>query len=302
MEKTAQIARDEQDLPAEEYPYLLLRFYDTYIYYIYTWNLLALSGGSPAPWKYFIRMTVTFENDNDIIMYALETVISHARRTQQIFVANCVWWLGSIIGLEDALVDYIHKLHGRTTVRKEHTTKEVSDHEVRITLKLQDSRIQPDKRKSISPVPRDIQEDLRRDQVLIECEEYLKDSRRLREIAALKATGRTLTGLINPTAISKKHLRKKDRYKTKLAEPPKKGFPDTAGINEAEIKRRKENDKCLRCAWPSDRKGAHRVKDCKRPITLDKGTASFAKAKSYQGRLPEEASEAEISSENSSDN
>jgi len=36
-------------LPAEKYPYLLLRFYDTYIYYIYTQNLLALCSGSPAP-------------------------------------------------------------------------------------------------------------------------------------------------------------------------------------------------------------------------------------------------------------
>jgi hypothetical protein len=230
-------------------------------------------------------MTVTFENDNDVIIYALEKIIYHVRRTQQIFVAQCVWWLASIIGLEEALVDYIDKLHGRTTVQKEHTTKEVSYPEVRITPKLQDSRIQPDNPTSISPVPRYIQEDIRRDQVLIECEEYLKDSRRLREITALKATGRTLTGLINPTAISKKHLRKKDRYERKLAEPPKKGLPDTAGINEAEIKRCMENDECLWCAWPSDRNGAHRVKDCKPPIELDKGTASFAKAKSYQRKL-----------------
>ena len=28
--------RENQDLPAEKYPYLLLRFYDTYTYYIDT--------------------------------------------------------------------------------------------------------------------------------------------------------------------------------------------------------------------------------------------------------------------------
>jgi hypothetical protein len=212
-------------------------------------------------------MTVTFENDNDVIVYALEKVISYARSTQQIFVAQCVWWLAGIIRLEEALDNHVDSLHGRTTVRKEHTTKE-EDHQ---------------------------------DKILKECEKYLKDSRRLREIAALKATGKTLTGFINPMAISKKHLRKRDRYKRKLAEPPKKGLPETAGIDEAEIKRRKGNGECLRCAWPSDRKGTHRVKDCRRPIKLNKGTASFAKAKSYQGRLQEEASDAEISSENSSD-
>jgi hypothetical protein len=233
-------------------------------------------------------MTVTFENDNDVIVYALEKVISYARRTQQIIVAQCVWWVAAIIGLEEALVNHVDKLHGQTTVREEHTTMEVSNPVIQITLEFQDSGVQESK------------ED-HQDKILKECEKYLKDLRRLREIAALQATGKTLTGFINPTAISKKHLRKNDRYKRNLAEPPKKGLLDTAGIDKAEIKRRRENDECLRCAWPSDRKGTHRVKDCRRPIKLNKGTASFAKAKSYQGGLQEEASDAEISLENSSD-
>ena len=233
-------------------------------------------------------MTVSFENDNDVIVYALEKVKSYARRTQQIIVAQSVWWLAGIIGLEEALVNHVDKLHGRTTVRKEHTTKKVSDPVIQITPEFQDSEVQESK------------ED-HQDKLLKECEKYLKDSRRLTEIAALKATGKTLTGFINPTAISKKHFRKKDRYKRKLAEPPKKGFPETAGVDEAEIKRRKENGECPWCAWPSHRKGTHRVKDCRRPIKLNKGTASFAKAKSYQGGLQEEASDSEISLENSSD-
>jgi hypothetical protein len=95
-------------------------------------------------------------------------------------------------------------------------------------------------------------------------------------------------------------LRKKDRFKRKLAEPLKKGLPETAAIDKVEINRRRGNDECLRCAWPSDSKGTHRVKDCRRPIKLNKGTASFSKAKSYQGGLQEEASDAEISLENSS--
>jgi hypothetical protein len=37
----------------------------------------------------------------------------------------------------------------------------------------------------------------------------------------------------------------------------------------------------LRCAWLSDRKGTHRVKDCRRPVTLEKGTASYPKTKGY---------------------
>jgi len=200
-------------------------------------------------------MTITFENDDDVIVYAFEKIISYARRTQHIFVAQCVWWLVSIIGLEQGLVNYIDNVQSRVNVT-----------------------IIPDKVPSnegnVSPSPRDNQEDQRQDKILDECEEYLKDSRRLRKIATLKATGKTLTGVINPTAISKKHLRKKDRYLRKSADNLR-----TAGIDQKEILRRKETGECLRCAWPSDRKGAHRVADCRRPIKLGKGTASYPQAK-----------------------
>jgi hypothetical protein len=58
-------------------------------------------------------MTITFENDNDDIVYALEKIIYHARRTQQIFVAQCIQWLASIIGLYQGLVSYIDNQQSR---------------------------------------------------------------------------------------------------------------------------------------------------------------------------------------------
>jgi len=86
-------------------------------------------------------MTITFENDNDVIVYALEKVISYARRTQQIFVANCVWWLASIIGLESGLTNYIDRLKGREEVRSQYeTSKEIP------------------RERSVSAVPRDLTE------------------------------------------------------------------------------------------------------------------------------------------------
>jgi hypothetical protein len=63
---------------------------------------------------------------------------------------------------------------------------------------------------------------------------------------------------------------------------PKKDYAKTEGIEPSEIERTKGAAECLRCAWPVDRKGNHRVKDCVRPITLEKGTASYPKAKEYQ--------------------
>jgi hypothetical protein len=58
-------------------------------------------------------MTITFENDNDVIVYALERIIAYARRTQQIFAAQCVWWLASIIGLEQGLIVLIDNTQSR---------------------------------------------------------------------------------------------------------------------------------------------------------------------------------------------
>jgi hypothetical protein len=54
------------------------------------------------------------------------------------------------------------------------------------------------------------------------------------------------------------------------------------GISEQELTRRRKDKECLRCAWPSDRKGKHFSRDCRRPIKTDEGTANFPKAKEYQ--------------------
>ena len=70
-------------------------------------------------------MTLSFENDNDVIVYALEKIILFARRFQHIFAAQCVWWIASIIGVEPELVKHIDKLHGRTIVEEPWNPEEV---------------------------------------------------------------------------------------------------------------------------------------------------------------------------------
>jgi len=109
------------------------------------------------------------------------------------------------------------------------------------------------------------------DKVRNECEEYLQDSRRLRDLVALKAKGKTRTGRINPLASTKSALKVKKR---------KNGsdYFKTEGIEEAGISRRKSAGECLHCAWPSAQKGSHRVKDCLRNIKLEPGTALRFKA------------------------
>jgi hypothetical protein len=54
------------------------------------------------------------------------------------------------------------------------------------------------------------------------------------------------------------------------------------GIDKSELDRRKAAGECQLCAWPGDRKGAHKTMDCFRWQRMEKGTAPFPKPKAYQ--------------------
>jgi hypothetical protein len=56
----------------------------------------------------------------------------------------------------------------------------------------------------------------------------------------------------------------------------------TEGIEKSELDRRKAAGECQRCAWPGDRKGAHKTMHCVRWAKKEVGTAPFPKAKEYQ--------------------
>jgi streptogramin lyase len=101
-------------------------------------------------------MTITFENDNDVIVYALEKVISYARRTQQIFVAHCVWWLASIIGLEQGLITHIDNLQSRIP-REVSITPQDTQENLRNRATSNIDHLS----REVSTTPRDIQEDPR---------------------------------------------------------------------------------------------------------------------------------------------
>jgi len=129
-------------------------------------------------------MTVTFENDNDIILYALKRIISYARRTQQIFLAQCIWWLAGIIGLEGGLITYIDNLQAREVVangegsnlsRKDrgnsnNTPYPIHPHRAK---QVSDTR-------EVSGTPRDLLQDQRCDDILDSAEQCLEESSRAR--------------------------------------------------------------------------------------------------------------------------
>jgi len=61
-------------------------------------------------------MPITFENDNDVIVYAFKKIISYARENQYIFLAQSIWWIASIIGLQQGLIIHIDNLTNRSNV------------------------------------------------------------------------------------------------------------------------------------------------------------------------------------------
>jgi len=138
-------------------------------------------------------MTITFENENDVIVYALAMVIDYARRTQYIIVVQSVWRIASVIGLTDGLATHIDNLHIRSKAYQT-PVREIEQ------LPLE---------KKVATTPRDLQEDFginnetsnsqldRAEQVIRDTEEFLYISKRQRKEFKKKSDPLTRTRLGN---------------------------------------------------------------------------------------------------------
>jgi hypothetical protein len=141
-------------------------------------------------------MTITFEYESDVIIYALEKVIAYARINQQIFVTQCVWWLASIIDLEPGLIIRIDNLRKR---------------KYSAPLKEDSGLVHPDRERQIlseravSSTPRDLTEDSRLDRVLEEAERCIATSKHTRNTWQCNR--------INPLPQTRKQLKKARKVK-----------------------------------------------------------------------------------------
>jgi len=98
-------------------------------------------------------MTISFENDSDIIIYALEKIIAFAKSNLYIFLAQSVWWISSVIGLQAGQVIHIDNLRTRSEI-------------VSVPNDVIATTPEPLKGNDLS----------QQDKILKECEEYLRDS------------------------------------------------------------------------------------------------------------------------------
>lgn len=57
-----------------------------------------------------ISMTIMFDKNKIIIVYALEKVIFYTRDYQYIFLAQSLWWISSVLVFQQGLCIYIDKL------------------------------------------------------------------------------------------------------------------------------------------------------------------------------------------------
>jgi hypothetical protein len=222
-------------------------------------------------------MTITFESDKDVIVYALEKIISYARENQYIFLAQSIWWISSIIGIQEGLVIHIDNLKARREVNPVKEVCNTSDGSIPSSETIiHPSRIHQIQCSEDSYVESDIESDSTTEsdihnEIIDNCEAFIAQSQEER-----KALGRVTR------QASRKVKKRIDRKEKRKAKKSIKTFgTQTEGIDGSELRRRKAAGECQRCAWPQDRKGSHKTLDCFRWKRLEKGTAPFPRKKQY---------------------
>jgi hypothetical protein len=208
-------------------------------------------------------MTITFESEEDVTVYGLEKIIFYAGDNSYIFLAQSIWWISSILGLQEELVIHIHHLKAqKEAIRATIPDKDISSQDIGIHPDRLANIQNPDNGNctsdgdSVSTTETEIH-----NEIIDNCQTLLAQSQQER-----KAIGRITR---QASRVVKRKANKK--------KPVKTFGTQTEGIDRSELRRRKAAGECQRCGWPRDRKGSHNTLDCFRWKRIDKGTAPFPK-------------------------
>jgi len=165
-------------------------------------------------------MTVTFENENDIIVYVLEKIICYARDNHYICVAQSVWWIASIIGLPEGLATHIDNLRLRFDashlILEDNQLSSGKDLPNKLlehcNTEIQESHIHPDRIFQVGKVSEDPEDDNRQPEldrasdIVQSTKRFLERSRKERAALKQKACvlSRTRSGKIPVKPLTKK--------------------------------------------------------------------------------------------------
>jgi len=153
-------------------------------------------------------MILNFKNDSEVIIYALEKIISFAQQNQYFFVASCVWWIASVIGLDTGLIRYIDNLVRAGNNQGISSTPRKIARDISVDSNTQAAIVPARDDQGISSIPRDIAKDISVDsntQKAIVPADYISDHLR-----------RTRKGRIDPLPKTKKQFGKARQIKTRI--------------------------------------------------------------------------------------
>ena len=124
-------------------------------------------------------MTISFKDDNYMILYAFEKVISFARKDQVIFVAQTVWRLASISKLQRGLIDPIANLANQSAIIVRGVSTTPQDTQEELPYNTSSIHTHPDRVRQLEDsVDQTSAKERRADKVLDSAELFLKHSTR----------------------------------------------------------------------------------------------------------------------------
>jgi hypothetical protein len=129
-------------------------------------------------------MTISYESNSDVMVYAFARIIAFSRSKAYIFAAHCVWWPASIIGFEQRLIIRIAYLRKREPIALESMTISSS-----VSNKVPESAtipstVHPSQVQQMSigrempPTPWDLTEEQRTEQLLDRAEHFIEECKR----------------------------------------------------------------------------------------------------------------------------
>lgn len=130
---------------------------------------------------------ITFETDNDVIVYGPQKILLFCRERHLLFPAHCVRWLASLTGLYQGLVIHIDNFQTQAEIVIAYDSSDSAD----------------------SCIPLDTCEIERHDMIIKDCKDFLQQSEKKRIELAGNTGSRSRLGSNTNSNTNRKQVRRK---------------------------------------------------------------------------------------------